>query len=135
MSDPQQVQTAFRRYAQLIEGHLAGAGAGAGANLPSFTSESANAVQVERGIVLPWALVGPARDESPAVDRLIELARFPRAGDVAVIDAGGHDRPVYRPLLIYAWLVAFRVRYETLPPSEFGRWDEALRAWSDVLEA
>jgi hypothetical protein len=54
---------------------------------------------------------------------------------MSVIDAAGHRRSVYRPLLIYAWLLAFRLRYETLSPDEFGRWDESLRAWADLLEA
>jgi hypothetical protein len=52
-----------------------------------------------------------------------------------VVDQSGQHRPVYRPLLIYAWLQAFKVLYEVLPREQFGRWDEALRTWCDLLEA
>ena len=34
---------------------------------------------------------------------------------------GGHHRPVYRPLLVYCWLQAFRSVYETLPRTGVGR--------------
>jgi hypothetical protein len=111
---------------------------------PGFSPgmETANAVQVERGIVLTTALSphpNPppqgGREPDDEVERLIELAPSQLTSPVAVIDASGHHRPLYRPLLIYAWLVAFRLRYETLPRSEFGRWDEALRSWCDLLEA
>jgi hypothetical protein len=37
--------------------------------------------------------------------------------------------------MIYAWLMSYRIAYEALPPSTFGRWDEALRPWCDLLEA
>src|SRR5438552_274821 len=121
----------FRRYAQLIESQLT-ASAAAVTFTPS--AESTSAVQVERGLVLPYCFTEASRDDAALLDRLIELSRWPRAAEVAVVDAAGHHRPVYRPLLIYAWLVAFRLRYETLPQDQFGRWDEALRAWSDVLE-
>jgi hypothetical protein len=51
------------------------------------------------------------------------------------MDRAGHHRPVYRPLLVYAWLQAYRLAYEVLPRSEFGRWEEGLRPWCDLLEA
>jgi hypothetical protein len=41
---------------------------------------------------------------------------------------------VYRPVLVYAWLQAFKLLYEVLPRAQFGRWEEALRAWCDLLE-
>ena len=138
MSDPAaaaaaQTRADFDRYAKLLEARLAHAPA----TLATPTRENASAVQVERGIMLPWAVSGSAAaDEAAAVDRLIELSRSPgRVADVAVVDAAGHTRPVYRPLLVYAWMLAFRIRYETLRQDQFGRWDEALRAWSDMLEA
>jgi len=129
MSDPTSLRSELSRYARLIEERLAGV------ELASPQRENASTLQVERGIVFPWAVIGSAADVSPAVDRLIELSRSPRMADIAVVDAAAHARPVYRPLLIYAWLLTFRVRYETISPGEFGRWDEALRAWSDALEA
>jgi hypothetical protein len=128
MSDS--LQDDLRRYAQLIEARLA-------SSPFAFTStaENSSVVQVERGMVLPNSLLTAPVDDAPLLDRLIELSRWPRAAEVSVVDAAGHSRPVYRPLPIYAWLLAFRIRYETLPQDQFGRWDEALRAWSDVLEA
>jgi hypothetical protein len=36
--------------------------------------------------------------------------------------------------MVYAWLQAYRAWYETLPRSEFGRWEEGLRPWCDLLE-
>ena len=119
MTAPDSIVADFRRYAQLIEAQLIDQ-----AFAPR--AESGTAVQVERGMVLPRALRGSENRADDVVDRLIELA---------VVDASDHFRAVYRPLLVYAWLVAFRVRYETLAQSEFGRWDEALRGWCDVLEA
>ena len=131
--DAAQTRADFQRYAKLIESQMASA------PFATATRENASAVQVERGVVLPWAMnpsSAPPADEAVAVDRLIELARAPaRIAEIAVVDAAGHARQVYRPLLIYAWLMAFRLRYETLRQDQFGRWDEALREWSDALEA
>ncbi len=111
----------------MIEALIASAGAMTTASI--FAGESASAVQVERGIVLARP------DDVASVERLIELSSSLRLADLAVIDASGSHRPVYRPLLVYAWLSAFRRSYETLPREQFGRWDEALRAWCDLLEA
>lgn len=128
MSDTELLVSRFSRYAKLIEAQIRSA---------PFEprSENANALQVERGIVLAGALTDPQSASTQSVDRLVELSRSDRLGTIAVIDAGGHHRPVYRPLLVYAWLVAFKLRYESLSQSEFGHWDESLRAWSDLLEA
>jgi hypothetical protein len=91
-------------------------------------------VQVERGAAL-FDGVGNVLDGT-AADRLGELSARPDLLEaVAVIDAAGHARPVYRPLLIYAWLMGYRGAYESLPPVTFGRWDEGLRPWCDLLEA
>ena len=136
------VQQELKRYADLIAAAIP-------ARVP-FQAEAENeyAVQVERGTAYPLALDG--RVEDPAalerVDRLIRLAAPPPAGtepasplpvlsSMAFVDRDGHRRPEYRPLLVYAWLQSFRLLYETLPRMEFGRWDEALRAWCDLLEA
>jgi hypothetical protein len=138
MSTP--VQQELRRYAGLIEAALR-------AEIPFHAAmESATSVQVERGTLFPLSL--RRRVEEPSLeraDRLIRLAAPPQAAEpasplpvlssVTVVDRSGGRRPEYRPLLVYAWLQSFRLLYETLPRLEFGRWDEALRAWCDLLEA
>ncbi len=64
-------------------------------NPPGFvpTRESAGRVQVERGTVLADVLAGRTGTPLPAA-----------AADV--VDAAGHRRPAYRPLLVYAHLLA-----------------------------
>ena len=128
------IQHALRRYAGVVA--QATGGAAGGPFSPAAESESA--VQVERGAVYAAALAGPP-DERAAAGHVERLVRLAAAGavpaEVAVVDAAGHHRPVYRPLLVYAWLQAFRLWFEVLPRAEFVRWDEALRAWCDLLEA
>jgi hypothetical protein len=129
MADAITLIDTFRRYAGLIERLLAG-----GLDFAA-EAESASAVQVERGVVLPLSLRTSVLPADSPVERLIEITRSSeRWARVAVIDRGGHHRPVYRPLLIFAWLEAFGNLYETLPRGEFGRWEESLRAWCDLLE-
>ena len=127
------VQDIFRRYADVV------ARAMAGAATSSFeaAAESETAVQVERGAVYAAALAGPPDERAAAgrVERLIRLAIGGAPAELAVVDAHGHHRPVYRPLLVYGWLQAFRLWFEVLPRADFVRWDEALRAWCDRLEA
>jgi len=98
-------------------------------------SESGTAVQVERGTVFAMLLIDRGEKDMSRVERLIELSRSPRLTHIAVVDRTGHHRPIYRPLLTYAWLQAFRMSYETLPRPEFGRWEESLRVYSDLLES
>jgi len=119
----------FRRYAELIDPILS-----RGVEF-SNSSEGRGAIQVERGTVLPLMLNGANAEGLARVNRLIEITRQGRLDTLAVVDRLGHHRPIYRPLLVYAWLSAFLLRYEDLPREEFGRWEEALRAWSDLLEA
>lgn len=125
-------QDDYRRYAQLVATALPAPGP----FVPS-EAEDASSVQVERGTVFPLALT--QRLDPPAaerIDRLIDLTGNPDwLTRVGVIDAAGHRRAAYRGLLVYAWLQTFRLEYETLPRSQFGRWEEALRAWCDHLEA
>src|SRR5581483_3749645 len=72
---------------------------------------------------------------SERVEPLLRVASDPPAlSALAVVDATGHHRPAYRPLLVYGWLQAFKLLYEVLPRDQFGRWDEALRVWCDLLE-
>ena len=129
MTQPTQVLSDFRRYADLIAARLRDA------RIPTPSIETATTLQVERGALLASTVRGEAIDPR-AVDRLVELSATPdRLSQVNFIDAAGHTRPVYRPLLIYAWLMSYRIAYEALPPSTFGRWDETLRPWCDLLEA
>src|SRR5688500_17464685 len=129
MTDAAEVLAAYRRYGELLRGAMPAA--------RTFrpTSESATAVQVERGVVFPAVMKGRDAVGAPYVDRLLELSGSDRLPGVAVIGASAHHRPVYRPLLVYAWLQAFRIVYETLPRAEFGRWEEGIRPWCDLLEA
>jgi hypothetical protein len=136
------VQQEMRRYAALVEATLP-------REIPFHARvETATSVQVERGTIYPLSLRRRV-DESALerVDRLIRRAAPPQSqspesasplpvlGSIAVVDRSGVRRPEYRPLLVYSWLQSFRLLYETLPRLEFGRWDEALRAWCDLLEA
>jgi hypothetical protein len=118
----------FRRYADLIASMIARA---------QFApeAESATAVQVERGVIFPRAVLDPSLPDASPVERLIELSTSPRLASIAVVDRSGHHRPVYRALLVYAWLKAFQIAYETLPRAQFGRWEEGARAWCDLLES
>jgi hypothetical protein len=100
-------------------------------------AESDTALQVERATVYPDALLRPDRldDILSAVERPIRIVAEGNLPALAVVDQSGQHRPVYRPLLIYGWLQAFKLLYEVLPRDQFGRWDEALRVWCDLLEA
>jgi hypothetical protein len=75
------------RYRRLIESLVA--------DPPPFTAtcETASAVQVERGAALADALAGRPVAHLPAVRP-------------EVVDAAGHRRPVYRPLLVHAATLA-----------------------------
>lgn len=130
---PHPIQEDFRRYARLIEPMIAAAPAS-----ESFAAESDTAVQVERGALYAAALAGRLDESAVAsVERLVALSQPGPAAlsRLAVVDRNGHHRPLYRPLLVYAWLQSFRLAYETLPRLDFSRWEEALRAWCDLLEA
>jgi hypothetical protein len=129
MADSSQLVADFRKFAELVRNALP-----AHAHFVA-ESENATSAQVERGLVFPAAVLEPRGfDESP-VHRLMELSTSPRLPNIAIIDRTGHHRPVYRGLLIYSWLQAFSIAYETLPRAEFGRWEEGLRPWCDLLES
>ena len=119
----------FRKYAGMIQPLLE-------RDLPvSGKFGGSAAIQVGRGTVLPLMLNEVNVEGLSRVERLIQVTRETRLDTVAIVDGMGHHRPIYRPILVYAWLSAFSLRYEDLPRQEFGRWEEALRAWSDLLEA
>jgi len=119
----------FTRYAGMITARIA--------RPPNFApeAESMTAAQVERGILYPLAVLDPSLPDVFPAQRLIELSNSPRLAQMAVVDRSGHHRPAYRALLVYSWLQAFRIAYETLPRSEFGRWEEGARPWCDLLES
>lgn len=120
----------FARYRRLIHSALTAAPLDF-----SPATESPTALQVERGILYPQLLLNPSA-ATPAIDRLLQLSSHPaHLASHAVVDRQGHHRPVYRGLLIYSALQAFRIAYETLAPADFGRWEEGLRPWADLLEA
>ncbi|HEX8523523.1 MAG TPA: hypothetical protein VF669_14815 [Tepidisphaeraceae bacterium] len=113
--------SALTGYAKQIETVL-----GKAAAPPAFTAESAFAVQLERAL--------PQNIEQGSVDRLREIGNSGRLREISVVDHLGHQRPIYLPLMLYAWLLNYRQRFETMPREEFGQWDEALRAWCELLE-
>jgi hypothetical protein len=126
MTDAASIQATFRRYAALIEPAIV--------RPISFAPEveDARSVQVERGVVFPMVIDGRWTDAAAGVvDRLVGSSAL---ADLAVVDRSGHQRPVYRALLVYAWLQAYGRVYETMPRDAFGRWEEGLRAWCDRLE-
>ncbi len=128
MPDHGPLLTDFRRLAEQIRARLQ-----ADAKF-ELTVEDALSVQVERGIVFRDAMIGPVT-HSAYVDRLIRIGNSDRLEKTVVVDSSGHPRPVYRALLVFAWLSAYQLFYETLPRSDFGRWEEGLRPWCDLLEA
>jgi len=72
------------------------------------TAEDPSGIQVERGLNLP----------------VLDFQRFQMA---AVVDAGGHARPVYRPLLVYSWLLAIEMAGGVREmPDELYRWIDSL---------
>src|SRR4051812_10627259 len=89
----------FRRYAALIEQALTAAMSPA-----TFDAESATAVQVERGVMLRDAVLGMPPDSSQTEALILLSTSIDQLRPLAVIDRSGHHRPVYRPLLAYAWL-------------------------------
>src|SRR4051812_18157329 len=119
----------FRRFAHLIAASIS--------SVPQFTptAETATSVQVERGVVFAHSMNDPQHWQSESIERLIEISTAPNLSRIAVVDRHGHTRPVYRPLLVYCWLQTFARAYEALPRAEFGRWEESVRAWCDVLES
>ncbi len=98
--------------------------------------EGSYRIQVERGILFAPFLLTPttATQAVDPAERLIQVSRDSILGQLEIIDRAGHTRPVYRPLLTYCWMQAFRLGYELIPRAEFGRWEEATRAWCDDLE-
>jgi len=122
----------FRRYAGMLEPMLARSEAPA-----EWPAEGAAAVQIERGSIYAAAVRSPRPEpqDLASVEPLIQLGGKSQLAEVAVVDRAGHTRQAYRGLLVYSWLQAFSIAYETLPRDQFGRWEESARAWCDQLES
>ena len=86
-------------------------------------------------MVYPQVLDDPKSVDPAIVERLIELANSDRLASLAVVDRGGHRRPIYTGLLVYAWLQTYRIAHGTLAASTLGRWEGGLRPWCDMLES
>src|SRR4051794_23697527 len=109
MSDPTEIQNELRRYAAMIELRVA--------RPVAFTpeAEDARSVQVERGIMFPSLVNGSwSLERAEPANRLVELSRLTELADVTIVDRSGHHRPVYRGLLVYSWLQAYRLAYESM---------------------
>jgi hypothetical protein len=124
-----ELQARFSRYSELIGSALASDFSA------DFPAEDAESLQVERGTVYCSALTGSLRGDDPRMGRILELTRGTGLHAIAVVDRMGHHRPLYRPVLVYACLRAFTQIYETISRSDFGRWEEGLRVWADLIEA
>jgi hypothetical protein len=129
MAEATSVLADFKRYAEMLRSALSGT--------ISFTptSENAATIQVERGIVYPQVVLDPKHADLSPAERVIELAGSDGLASIAIVDGGDHHRPVYTGLLIYSLLQTYAIAYETLSASAFGRWEEGLRPWCDMLES
>ena len=78
-------------------------------------NEPAGQLRVERGVVNGDGLVHTR-------SKLVDLVHTDAAATVDVVDASGHRRGMYRPLLVYRWLCT-----DTHAPHG------AIHAWADVL--
>ncbi len=125
--------TDLNRYRQLIAENLPAA-EGEDSDASGARSASARVLQVEQGEILAYAVKAPEQLRGDSAAGLIGAATSPGMAQMAVIDVAGHHRPVYRPVLVYSFIQTFRLMYEKLPRADFGKWEEATRAWADVLE-
>jgi len=99
------------------------------------TAESNQAIQIGRACIFRDAITSKDNPNLSAIDRVLEMGTSGKLSSAIVLDRTGHHRPVYPALLIYACLQSFRIQYELLPRSDFGRWEEGLRPWCDHLES
>jgi hypothetical protein len=129
--DPATFQSELRRYSSLIEPLLK-------SSIPPVSS------QINLGIIYPLLLTGPWTEEkAKIIEPLIqELAgsRQPAVGSGeplhSLSSAASRPLPTARSsaLLIYSWLMAYRLAYETMPRQTFSQWEEALRPRCEALE-
>jgi len=120
----------LQRYAAQLRASLGTAPAA-----PNFKRETGTSMQVGRAAILAQAVSGgPTTAAAGLVDRPLELASSVLHRDLSFIDDAGHSRAAYRPAFVYALLQTYKLWYESLSPGDFGRWEEALRVWADLLE-
>jgi uncharacterized protein YbaR (Trm112 family) len=106
--------------ARLIESALA-----ASAPTIDFSAEREDTIQVERGLILPLALLRQPRDTlRSCVDRLLTTA----PQDVTIVDQRTHRRHAYRGLLVYATLLGL-----TLGDHGLTNWPDRLRPLVDSI--
>ena len=134
---------AFRRYADLVAHQLATiSGPTTFSTDTDFTQENQSdpsLLQVERGCIFPRLILDSsvAAQRQPAIEKLIASTfadgKPADLDALHIIDRSGACRRIYRPILVYSWLCAFRMAYEKLPRAEFGRWENALLLWAESL--
>ena len=132
-SKPRDLGAFFGRYDTILSDLLQAAPANSSID---SDAEDSDRLQLERGVIFPRFLLDPGTAKFPCgpVERLFAVASPLTLERITIVDSAGHARPLYRPLLVYSWLQAFRLGYELLPRGEFGRWEEATRVWCDELE-
>src|SRR3954470_7262724 len=116
---------AYEHYAKLIASLLPADG-------PTFTptAEDDLAVQVERGIVLPLAVIEADPERIAAVTGRLFCDGEPKA---RVVDAAGHTRPPYPGLLVYAWWRALPGIGRGLPRGESDPRCPSMERWRQRL--
>ena len=134
---------AYHRYADLIAELLVHiSGPTTFAIEADFTQEKqagVHVLQVERGCIFPRLLLdaSAASTRLQSIDRLIQVTfsngTATDLNQLTIVDRTGQTRSIYRPMLVYNWLCAFRDAYEQLPREEFGRWENALLYWAESL--
>jgi len=98
-------------------------------------AEGNHAIQIERGGIYSQVMLRRETPDPAAINRVLEIGKQGDLSSFVVVDRTGHHRPVYSALMVYACLQSFRMIYEVLPRSEFGKWEEGLRPWCDWLES
>jgi hypothetical protein len=108
--DPATFQSQLRRYAGLIE--------------PLIKSLQVPTEPIEPTIIYPLLLTGPWTEEKGGiVDPLIQQHPLTKSP----------PHPL-TPLILYSWLQAYRLAYETMPRQTFSQWEEALRPRCEAME-
>src|SRR3978361_219876 len=80
--------------------------------LPFAANSEFPEIPLSVGVAFPLLMKSARTPLSPVI-ALVEplLAATAILADVCVVDRAGHSRPVYRPLLVYSWLQAYRLTY------------------------
>lgn len=94
-------------------------------------SESAGALQVERGCAWARALIDPATE---SLNPLLPVYDAASLNDRRIVDRAGHRRPWYRALLQYSAIQAAALFYDQLPSQLFGKLERVTQRWCEELE-